>query len=387
MRLPVLIGLFLSSAGLAAPVAAVETDPIACWWRTSASAVRVGQTFDVVLTCAVVDNGAIVVIPDESGLDASAMQMPPFEIIGGKHPADRHTADRRFLQYGYTLRLIADDSFGKDIALPDLQIKYQIQTRVNGEAVKGRALVYLMPKQSVRVLALVPNDAPDIRDAGENTFDEIDARTYRADLLSVSALVLFTIGVIIALVAAVRLIGRSGRAHPARRHFVSDRRILRGVARELSAVHSEREASGWTEALAGRVTAALRIAGAYALARRVSQTVAARGADAQDGQLLFRSGRARRARVLVSSSVTAEALTNALTGTNGSSPRQREDIEQLQLALSRFTANRYNRTADIDGEALDESLDSATQLLRRLAAGYGWLKPLTSFTGSRRWAD
>jgi hypothetical protein len=134
------------------------------------------------------------------------------------------------------------------------------------------------------------------------------------------------------------------------------------------------------------VAAALRIAGAYALARRVSQTVAANAADAQDGQLLLRSGRARRARVLVSSSVTAEALTNALAGTNGSSPRQREDIEQLQLALSRFTANRYNRTADIDGDALDASLDSATELLRRLAAsyGYGWLKP---FTGSRRWTD
>jgi hypothetical protein len=87
---------------------------------------------------------------------------------------------------------------------------------------------------------------------------------------------------------------------------------------------------------------------------------------------------------LVSSSVTAETLTHALAGTNGSSPRQREDIEQLQLALSRFTANRYNRTADINGDALDESLDSATELLRRLAASYGWLKP---FTGSRPWAD
>jgi len=69
-----------------------------------------------------------------------------------------------------------------------------------------------MPKQSVRVLGLVPADAPDIRDAGRSTFDEIDARTYRADLLFVSASVLFTIGVIIALVAAVRLIRHSRRA-------------------------------------------------------------------------------------------------------------------------------------------------------------------------------
>ena len=384
MRLPVIVGLLLGCAGAAAPVAAIDTDPIACWWRTSASAVRVGQTFDVVLTCAVVEDGDIAVVPDESGLDSTAMQMPPFEIVGGRHPADRHTAGRRFLQYGYTLRLIADDSFGRDISLPELHINYQIQTRVNGEAVKGRTLTYLMPKQSVRILALVPNDAPDIRDAGANAFDEIDAHTNRADTLLVSAILLVAIGAIIALVAAVRVVRGSQRTRPATRHFVSDRRILRGVARELSAIHQEREASGWTETLAGRVATAVRIAAAYALARPVTQTVAANAGDAQDGQLLVRSGRTGRARVMVSSSVTAEALITALNGANGSSPRQREDIEQLQLALSRFTASRYNRTADIDGVALDESLDSTTQLLRRLAARHGWLKP---FRGSRLWAD
>lgn len=383
MRLRVIAGLVLATAGLAAPAAAIDADPIACWWQTSASAVRVGQTFDVVLTCAVVDYGATTVVPDESGFDATAMQMPPFEIIGGKHPADRHTADRRFLQYSYTLRLIADDSFGKDLALPELQISYQIHTRVNGEVVTGRTLTYVMPRQSVRVLSLVPSDAVDIRDGGRNTFDEIDARTFRADVFLVSAAVLFAIGGILVVVAAVRLIRRSRLARPATRRFVSDRRILRGVARELSAVRREREASGWTETLAGRAAAALRIAGAYAVARRVSQTMAATGVDPQDGQLLFRSGYAPRAGVLVSSPVTAEALTSALAGTNGSGP-QREDIEQLQVALSRFTASRYNRTADLDGDALDRSLDGATELLRRLAASHGWLKP---FTGSGPWAD
>ncbi len=382
MRLRVLAGLLLASAGVAAPAAAIDTDPIVCWWRTSASAVRVGQTFDVVLTCAVVDSGAMTVIPDESGLDATAMQLPPFEIVRGKHPADRHTADRRFLQYAYTLRLIAGDSFGKDIALPELQIAYQIQTRVNGEAVKGRTLTYLLPTQSVRVLSLVPNDAPDIRDAGRATFDEIDARTFRADVLFVSAAVLFTIGGIIALAAVIRLVRGSWRARSATRPVVSDRRILRGVARELSAVRLEREAAGWTEALAGRAAAALRIAGAYALGRRVSQTVAADGANPQDGQLLVRSGHARRARVLVSSSVTAEAVTKALA-TNGSNPRQGEDLEPLQVALRRFTTSRYTRAADLNPDALDESLDSATELLRRLAASHGWLK---AFTGGRRWA-
>ena len=131
----------------------------------------------------------------------------------------------------------------------------------------------------------------------------------------------------------------------------------------------------------GRVATALRIAAAMP-SRGASPDGGGNAADAQDGQLPSEAADRTR-RVLVSSSVTAEALTTALTGANGSSPRQREDIEQLQLALSRFTASRYNRTADIDGVALDESLDSTTHLLRRLAARHGWLKP---FRGSRLWA-
>src|SRR5260370_36286 len=31
----------------------VQVDPIRCWWRTSAGAVRIGETFDLRLTCAV----------------------------------------------------------------------------------------------------------------------------------------------------------------------------------------------------------------------------------------------------------------------------------------------------------------------------------------------
>ena len=33
----------------------VQTDPLQCWWRTSAGAVRVGEPFTVVLTCAVLE--------------------------------------------------------------------------------------------------------------------------------------------------------------------------------------------------------------------------------------------------------------------------------------------------------------------------------------------
>ena len=66
----------------------VATDPLQCWWRTSAGAVRVGEVFSLVLTCAVVENDAVRVVPDQGPLDPTVMQMAPFEVVGGGHPAD-----------------------------------------------------------------------------------------------------------------------------------------------------------------------------------------------------------------------------------------------------------------------------------------------------------
>src|SRR5580765_7182710 len=62
----------------------VDADPIRCWWRTSANAVRVGESFSLTLTCAIVENETTTVVPDQSRLDPSAMQLPPFEVIGGQ---------------------------------------------------------------------------------------------------------------------------------------------------------------------------------------------------------------------------------------------------------------------------------------------------------------
>ena len=49
----------------------VEADPIRCWWRTSASSVRIGEPFSLVLTCAVLENDAVQVVPDEARLAPS----------------------------------------------------------------------------------------------------------------------------------------------------------------------------------------------------------------------------------------------------------------------------------------------------------------------------
>src|SRR3954469_9909143 len=77
----------------------VEVDPIRCWWRTSAGAIRIGEQFDLSLTCAVLETEAVQVVADESHLDSSVVAMAPFEVIRGTHPASLRSGQRRFFQY------------------------------------------------------------------------------------------------------------------------------------------------------------------------------------------------------------------------------------------------------------------------------------------------
>ena len=72
-----------------------HTDPLKCWWRTSAGAVRIAEPFSVVLTCAVLETDAATVVVDQSRLEPSVVQFAPFEVLGGiawRRPAQRSTA-------------------------------------------------------------------------------------------------------------------------------------------------------------------------------------------------------------------------------------------------------------------------------------------------------
>src|SRR5438045_5477388 len=135
----------------------VEADPIRCWWRTSSNAVRVGEPFSLILTCAIVENETTTVVPDQSRLDPAAMQLPPFEVVGGQREPDLRGDQRRFFQYEYTLRLISEELFGKDVRIPSVQISYHLESRVErGDSVRGRDRNYILPSASVEVLSVVP---------------------------------------------------------------------------------------------------------------------------------------------------------------------------------------------------------------------------------------
>ncbi len=387
------LAIALGAAG-AAQAQNVETDPIQCWWRTSAGAIHVGETFTVVLTCAVIDTPDVKVVVDESRLEPSVVQFAPFEVTGGQHAADLRNGDRRFFQYQYRLRLIAENLFGKDVLLPETKLSYRVQSRLaqrqssgrgRDESIAGRDQTYILPPVSLKLLSLVPADASDIRDAGTETFGDVDRRGFRANLLTVIGGVLFALAVLVALLTIVRLILRTRKPVTAADRLVGDSAILRGVGRELAAVQRQREDGGWTADLASRALSALRIVGTYAMGRRAARAevvnprsngMAAVDGAMSDGRIMIRVGWPKTKNVAISGAVTARSIADAIAHpVNGRRPGELESIEE---ALSRFTVAQYSRPngnekAALDETALDESLRAGQDVLKRLKIEQTWL--------------
>ena len=361
-----------------APADGVLTEPIRCWWRSSAGAVRVGETFDVLLTCAVLETGAITVVPDQSALEPAVAQLPPFEVLGGSRPSDLRTDDRRFFQYRYELRVIADDAFGQDVELAALDIAYRIRSRApDGTAIEGRDLTYRMPPIPIHVLTLVPRELTDIRDAGGGSFADLEGRVLRGRLLQTLGGLFVLLGVMLATVAAVATVRRSGSAGErgrAARSPLSDGAILRGIARELESIRRERESQDWTSAMSGRALAALRIAAAFMLSGRVSQVEASPDGDCVDGQLRFRGGWLGQRLALVSGGQTPGDVHEALArrASRQGSRAERSRLESLAGALASLTATRYGREELLDAEALDQALETGADVARQLQREHRW---------------
>jgi hypothetical protein len=370
------LALFVAAGLLATNVYAqnVETDPLQCWWRTSAGAVRVGEPFTVVLTCAVLETDAATVVVDQSKLEPSVVQFAPFEVMGGNHGADLRTDLRRFFQYEYRLRLIGEGQFGKDVPLPETKLSYRIQSRVGDKtAIQGRDQTYLLPAQSVKVLSLVPADASDIRDASADTFADLDQRAFRANLLIVIGGVLFSLAGLLGLLALVRLFTRLRKPSTGAEKLVSDGAILRAAGRELAAVQREREGAGWTPELAARALTSLRIASSYALGRPVNRTPV----DGQDasangsGSLKVGMGLLGRKYVIASGAATTLSLSQERARGLGTEKRAAL-LESLDQAVGKFTAAQYGRADTLDSGALDDALTTGRTALKRVALEQTW---------------
>jgi len=378
--------LLLALAAATAEAQNVSTDPLQCWWRTSAGAVRVGEPFAVVLTCAVLETDAATVVVDQSRLEPSVVQFAPFEVLGGSHGADMRSDQRRFFQYEYRLRLITENMFGKDAALPDTKISYRVQSKVGqNTAIQGRDQTYMMPAQSIKILSLVPADASDIRDSSAETFGDIDRRGFRANLFSVVGAVLFVVAGLLALLTAVRIFRRYRTPATVAERPITDAAILRGAGAALRAVKRDREDGGWTPELAGRALAALRIPASYAIGRKIGIAPRPRAqADqpAPPGGLLLRTGWPKTRTLAVSGSATSQTVVR--TQARGESNASRAAmLDRLSQALTTFTIAQYGRAeTKLDDGALDHALSTAFEVLKRVRLEQTWfMKRLAAWRG------
>ena len=337
----------------------VEVEPITCWWRTSTSAVRSGEPFGLTLTCAVVETEANKVVPDFSKLDQTVVQLPPFEVIGGTHPGDLVTPGKRFFQYDYRLRLIAEDAFGNDVAIPPLEISYRIESKVTGgDVTQGRDQSYSLPRASVRLISLVPDDTSDIREAPVSMFTGIENRESRANLMQTVAGVLFGLAGVVAIVMLIGMLRRKAPKSAAAAAHLGPRPLLGAVAKELDEVQRARR-GGWPPELVCRALAALRIAGAYATNRAVGQIPAKAAEIPREGVVVVRSF--GRGDVYVSGAATAESASfaNAPAG--------------LADALRVLTVSRYGRVEKFDSMA-DEAMQTAIRVTKEQQSAHSLIK-------------
>lgn len=352
----------------------VPLDPIRCWWRTGAGAVRVGELFDLSLTCAVLDNDAVTVVPDESRLGADAVQFTPFEVVSGAHPDDLFSSGRRFFQYHYTLRIISPDAVDRDMALPSLAIHYTIKNRVSSTAsVEGRDLVYILPTFNLRVSSMVPANATDIRDAPGADFAVADELTFRAAVLEMVATTCLVLAGLLIVIAVISLLRRGATRAPAGQRLLTTGQLARAARGELKAIARERMAQGWNDTLAARALAATRLAATCAAGMPPSQRLADSDTTAGEGRLLV-GGRLRRHARVVSGSATAADMARAMS--LAANARRAVTLEALREALTAFSASQYQRQPALDEPALDAALSSAEAATASVAREHAWWKTL-----------
>jgi hypothetical protein len=341
----------------------VAVPPIECWWKTDRNAVTIGENFQLTLTCAVLATERVSVVVDESSLEPSALHLTPFEIVGGQRFREILNSPRKFFQYQYTMRVLGEEFFGREVLLPRLQLSYRVQNSLQGgAALQGREAQYSLVPIPIRVLSLVPPGTNDIRDTPLDTFGDVEARLFRSNLLLIGAGVAFVLAGLLVLMVLARAAVKRRATAAVRQRSVSPISVLQAALRELRAVRAQSQRDGWNGELAGRAAAALRLGGAVALSRPVVQKVVNRDTSPSEGQVpaLPGLGTLRGKTTMLSAAVTPDSALS-----NGNS-RASELWKSLSQSLGVFTTARYARNGTVDGAALDTALAEGEDAIKRL---------------------
>ena len=347
----------------------VQSDPIKCWWKADRTAVRVGERFGLVLTCAVIEAGPITVVPALNQLEPGALSITPFEVVAGTRGDDMVAPPWRYVQFDYSVRLLNDGFFGQDVMIPGVTVTYNLQTT---GGTQGRDQTYMLPALPMRILSLVPRSASDIRDASGQTFASIESRRFRSSLANVLAWVSFGFAGVLAIFALVQAIGQFRSKSTAAVRRLPLPAVLSGGLDTISDVAEDASKTGWSPGLARRAVAAMRIAGAVALERPVAQDFVGPDVVERDGQVTIRKGWIRPRRVLLSASVTSKAIASHLGNGRRVRANTRARLETISDALGVFSAASYGRNGKPDTSALDAAVGSSKDVIRGLRSSARW---------------
>jgi hypothetical protein len=339
---------------------------------TQKSAIRIGERFGLTITCAVIETAAVRVVADQTNLDPAAIELVPFEVVGGTRHRDVLAPPWRYFQYSYTLRLLDDEYFGRDLNVPPLQLSYSVQSSGGGGA-RGRTQVYGLPALSMRVLSLVPLSANDISDASPETFADMEARSFRARGELAGAAIFFAFAGVLTMLGAVRFVGQYRTRTPVAARLLPAGAVLRGCLRTAAQLQSEAAGSGWTPDHIGRALAMMRVAGAVAAGRPVAQTLVDPGVPVREGQVALRLGLLRRKHAMISASTTASDLNGAPGRSHGRrAAAVGPALEDIRDSLRIFSEARYRPDARVDGATLDEAFGRVASAIRRLRVTTLW---------------
>ena len=239
---------------------------------------------------------------------------------------------------------------------------------------EGRELAYVLPPESVRVLSLVPATAVDIRELPGETFGDVEARLFRANLIGIAAMALGVAAAGVLLLGAVRVRREWRGVAAVREDGVPAWRVARTALGELRAVRDATAAQGWTGDLVARALAALRIAAALATGRPVAQRAGGTDGGAAvdgtavdpEGGLPVRRGLFGRETVFVSSALTARDVDRELPRVRAESTAGAPAIEALRTGLIGFAGARYGAAAETPGDSLTVGLEAGIVALQSL---------------------
>jgi hypothetical protein len=173
-------------------------------------------------------------------------------------------------------------------------------------------------------------------------------------------------------VAVARAAGRLRTRDPLAVRPLPAPSLLAGCLSALGRARAEAAHAGWTPELRSRAMAALRIAAALALGRKVAQQYVDAETPERPGQVAVRTGLVRRKRALVSAPMTPVSIAGRMQSGAVRGAQARVNVEQISDALKAFGAATYARGAEPDTLTLNSALDTAVGAIRRLRVSSLW---------------